>query len=256
MLHALYGELHDDELRAFEAHLAGCPACSVQMSGLRQTLSIVNTQPAPQPPQGFWERVWPEFVRGIERSERHATGKRRSWSVRRRLVELSVAAALVLLGVLVGRHWPGDDSSHRRVPFPREADQIPPLQDRLDRYLGKSKLVLMSVNHLQDTDAAGLSLSSERKLSRDLLLETNALKRDLQNSREEQLLDLVSQLEIILLQIANLREAHASVGIELARSGIEEQALLFRINLEEMRRASERISKSSRERPAAGRRVG
>jgi hypothetical protein len=114
----------------------------------------------------------------------------------------------------------------------------------------------MSVNHLQDTDAAGLSLSSERKLSRDLLLETNALKRDLQNSREEQLLDLVSQLEIILLQIANLREAHASVGLELARSGIEEQALLFRINLEEMRRASERISKSSRERPAAGRRVG
>jgi len=46
---------------------------------------------------------------------------------------------------------------------------------------------------------------------------------------------LVSDLEVILLQIANLESEHNLSTIEMVQSGVDRRGILLKINLEEMR---------------------
>jgi hypothetical protein len=46
---------------------------------------------------------------------------------------------------------------------------------------------------------------------------------------------LISELEIILMQIANLEEQYDLESVELIRSGIEHKGILFKININQVR---------------------
>lgn len=53
-------------------------------------------------------------------------------------------------------------------------------------------------------------------------------------------------LEVILLQISNLNETQSTLGIEIVQTGIHRRALLFKINLEEIRRATKKFEAPDR----------
>jgi hypothetical protein len=259
MLEALYDELGVADRPGFDGHVASCPECANAFAGLEQTrLAMDSRKPAPFSDE-ILDGVWPAFLNRLESSETARTGSRQ-WFVRRWVLNLAAASALVVVGVLIGRYGRFAGESGPTTPASNEAAAIAGLNldDRVVRYLEKSKLVLMSVDNMRSEagEETAIDLSAERRISRDLLREGSTLKKELNPSREEQLIELISQLEVTLLQIANLRDPRVPLGIELARTGIEERALLFKINLEEMRRASERMSKSRRDRESARRRIG
>jgi hypothetical protein len=259
MVEAVYGELGVADRRAFDEHIVACLDCAADFAGLDQTRRAMNTRKPSPPSEDILESAWPDFLSRLRASEAG-----RAWShrgtVRRWVMNLAAASALIVIGVLIGRHgqlnpWP---QSVKLEPNEAPAAAGPTLDDRVGRYLEKSKLVLMSVDNMNTAayEEAAFDLSPERKLSKDLLRESRILRRELRASREDQMIDLISQLEVTLLQIANLRDPQVPIRVELARTGIEERALLFKINLEEMRRASERLSKSKRERESSKRRIG
>jgi hypothetical protein len=113
------------------------------------------------------------------------------------------------------------------------------LDERVDRYLQRSKLVLLGVVNLDPNhrDVSSFDLTPERTLSRELVQETYSLKQELAASRQKRMLELLSDLEVILLQISHLQDGHNALGIELAKTGIRHKALVFKINLEEMSRS-------------------
>jgi hypothetical protein len=258
MPEAVYGEITAANRGALDEHLAGCRACSDELAGLEYAVAVMKERRPPQVPLGFWEQTWSTFVKRLEQAG--GDGKLRSWHLGPWMLNLAAAAALVVVGVFIGRFvWftpPVEQVPQLAQPAPPDGSAA--LDDRIDRYLERTKLLLMSVDNLAvEAHAPDRAyLSEERKLSKTLLRETRSLKNDLETSREELLLELVSHVEIILLQISNLRDAQAALGIELARTGIQDGALLFRINLEEMRRASERISRAKKVRETPARRVG
>jgi hypothetical protein len=258
MPEAIYGDMAAADRHSYEEHLSHCPKCPEELAGLEYAVALTRERRRPQVPEEFWERNWTTFVRRLEQGQGGAGVRSRfpgSW-----ILNLAAAAALVAVGIFIGRfYWstpppgPAPPQLQTSMPGPGTA-----LDDRIDRYLERTKLLLMSVDNF-DVDAPHPDqpyLVQGRNLSRSLLAETSALKNELGASREELLLELVSQLEVILLQISNLRDAQAAVGIQMARTGIHDRALLFRINLEEMRRASARLSGHEKAREIPARRVG
>jgi hypothetical protein len=252
----LYGELDPASRTRFEAHVTSCDRCSVEFADLQAVLGLVNTRVQAQPPDQFWERVWPDFVANLRESEATFRIRTVPWFRRRWVLNLAGATALVVLGVFIGRFVRlGPATREIASPVPAAINLLA-FDDRIDRYLEKSKVVLWSVDNLKAQGASDLDFSPERKMSRSLLRETGDLKESLRASNNDQLLELISQLEVTLLQIANLRETQAPLGVELARIGIQQRALLFQINIEEMRRASERLKKLKQEREGSTRRIG
>jgi hypothetical protein len=259
MLEALYDELGAADRLVLDEHIAACPDCATELTGLERTRQVMEARKQSPPSEEILEKVWPEFLDRLRRSDNARAAKKR-WTMQRWILNLAAASALVVIGVVIGRYGRFSRHPESAELAPKESPAIaaPTLDDRVGRYLEKSKLVLMSVDNMTpgSGEAAAIDLSLERRLSEDLLHESRTLRKDLQASREDRMLELISQLEVTLLQIANLRDPQVPVGVELARTGIEERALLFKINLEEMRRASERMSKSKRDREAAKRRIG
>jgi len=259
LLDALYGELDPAGRLAFDEHVAACPNCAADYAGLEQTRRVMDTRKPEPPSEKILEGIWPAFLDRLrqQKAER-STG--RPWHWQRWVLNLAAASALVAVGVLIGRYgrFAGEPVSTTPASKEPAAAAGLNLDDRVGRYLERSKLVLMSVDNMKSAagEAAANDLSAERKISRDLLRESRALKKGLDASRDEQLLELMAQLEMTLIQIANLRDPRVPLGVELVKTGIEERALLFKINLEEMRRASERLSKSKRDRESTRRRVG
>ena len=65
--------------------------------------------------------------------------------------------------------------------------------------------------------------------------EAATLKEELDDPRQRRLRELVSDLELILMQIANL-EADGDMGaVEFIRSSVNEKDVLLKINLEQLR---------------------
>jgi hypothetical protein len=109
---------------------------------------------------------------------------------------------------------------------------------RTQDYLQKSKIVLLGlVNFDPETeDPYGLNLPYRKQLSRELADEAKIIRAGLENSRQRQLQELVSDLEVILLQIANLESEHDMTAIEFVKEGVESRGIMLKINLTEIRR--------------------
>jgi hypothetical protein len=156
--------------------------------------------------------------------------------------QTAATAALILLGVGIGRYFTDrpveiSDLDKSRLAAPARLQGS--LDKRVDRYLERSKLVLLGLANLDPNhqDVSSFDLTPERTLCKELLQETYSLKLELAASRQKRMLELLSELEVILLQISHLQDGHNEVGIELAKTGIRQKALVFKINLEEISRA-------------------
>ena len=60
------------------------------------------------------------------------------------------------------------------------------------------------------------------------------LKTELTSPDQQRLHNLIADLEVILLQIANLESQIDVDGIEMVKSGVDRRGILLKINLEEM----------------------
>jgi hypothetical protein len=75
-------------------------------------------------------------------------------------------------------------------------------------------------------------------MSRELVNEASGLRVDLKAAKERRLERLIGELEMILVQLANLKAEADLPSIEIIKAGAELKDILFKINLSEMRRDS------------------
>lgn len=73
-----------------------------------------------------------------------------------------------------------------------------------------------------------------KHVSRQLVQEAEPLRVQLTQPEQQPLRELISDLEVILLQISNLEAKQDLPGIDLVRSSVNRKAILLRINLEEI----------------------
>lgn len=249
MLEALYGELSAADRAHFDAHLRACPECAAEYSVLGATLEVMDRRERPDPGGIFWDGYWERLERKMEREALQvaAPAPESLWRQTRRLLatvprwayQATGALALVVIGVLIGRavfapSGPGATTGPAGV-----VAAVPPADPALVRandYVQRSKVLLLGLVNFDPAakDTYGLNLPRQKQISRELLSEAAYLKPALRDSRNERLRELVADLEVILLQIANLESENDLEAVDLVRTGVDKGDLLLQINLSEM----------------------
>jgi hypothetical protein len=75
-------------------------------------------------------------------------------------------------------------------------------------------------------------------MSRGLAAEAPALRKALDERGEKRLRALVADLEVILMQIANLESGQDLEGVELIKQGVDRKGLFLKIDVGRMGRES------------------
>ena len=254
----LFGELSPEDKQRLERHLEACPGCHAQVAEMETTLHLAAAPPRPEPSAAFWDGYYARLVSRM-REEEHRPNRTSRLAAWLRLpgrlnlsalmlgprwgYQLSGAVALLAVGVLIGWLVFGNAASHApemaEGPGVETPVQAASLEARADRYLERSKVLLLGLVNLEPEaqDPALLNLSRQQEIARELIDESGALKDELTDADERLLRALIDDLEVILLQIANIEAGYDVPAIEMVKSGVDRRALLLKINLTEMRRA-------------------
>jgi hypothetical protein len=97
-------------------------------------------------------------------------------------------------------------------------------------------LILALVNFDPETEAEYLAdWTPEKRRSRELIAQAGSLKNDLSDPKQRRLRELVTDLEMILIQIANLETTGDLDAVDLIRSSVSNRDMMFKIDLEKMR---------------------
>jgi hypothetical protein len=215
-----------------------------------KTLRAMDARVRPDPGQEFWNGYW-ERLAARKESEQAVLWQRRPWWKRlarmgdalpRWAFQAAAAALLIAFGILVGRSV----FSPRPAPLEiaRQAAKAPeviPAQTdpvlRAQNYIDRSKLLLLAlVNYNPATeDPYALNLPYQKQISQSLVTEADRLKSDLKGPGQRRLRELISDLETILIQIANLESENDLEAVEFVKQGVANRGLLLKINLSEMR---------------------
>jgi hypothetical protein len=118
---------------------------------------------------------------------------------------------------------------------------------RAEAYLQRSKVLLLALANFDPAtdNAATLNLPTQRHISESLVQEAVYLKSELRDPAELRLRELVDDLEVTLLQIANLENEHDLAALEMVQSSVTNQALLFRIDLSQLSSEAEDASRKT-----------
>lgn len=241
---ALYNELDQEERKVFDAHLESCLKCRKAFRKMKRALSLMNQRVRVEPDPRFWDDYWNRLEERMQR-EKQAPPRPVQWQ--RWLYRAAAVLLLVGAGVLMGRFWVPTEP----LLTEKSAESVPVMQAKLDhrtqQFLGRSEVLLLGlVNYDRETgETANLDLTKQKAVSQNLIQEATYLKKELAEGDDRRLEKLVADLELILLQIANLEEKEDVPEIELVKSGVDRKGLLLKINLEQMKTANQRAKPMS-----------
>lgn len=270
LVEALYGELSPKQEKLFKNHIGACPSCAAEFKALTQVLETMGKRVRPEPGQDFWDGYWDRLSQRMEEEKAipetsRSGGKAlsRSWNLAPRWsFQAAAALALIVAGILIGRAI----FSPPRVPVevarqgvPRPA--LPPEESdpllRARSFVDRSKLVLLAlVNYNpKSEDPYGLDLPLQKQISQELVGQAGDLRTDLKEPGQRRLRELVTDLETILLQIANLDSKNDLEAVEFVKQGVENRGIFLKINLSEIGGDLSRVGRQSAPKEAPSQKI-
>lgn len=238
--------LSDDGRRSVEQHLSSCKQCADDLKEIQQAIALLP-QPAKAPSDARDEMFWSHLAMNVEREIRQKQAKP-NWFVE--IVEgirsfftlrptyaytIGGSLAILLLAVVVFRWQPTESDHIAEVQIvPNDSTMmladLQKSQARVSHYFRKSRTLLVGLANMRTDDAAHFDLSAEKSKARALIREAGFVRMQPINNRTER---LVNDLERILIELANLEETNDIPNVEMIRSGIHQENLLFKIRMAE-----------------------
>lgn len=259
----LFDELDDADRARFNMLLERGEIDQREIADLQETLAIASLHEPADPPQEFWQNFYLSLVQRAETRRRTAFSYRvREWVTDLRqtvhtpreatltrlkrnpqfrwITQAGLVVAVLLVGVLLGRTVFTPDGDTGQTPSSTRTGYDAPLASAAaHEYLGRSKTLLLGIVHADGQDPTALNLPRRSEMARELVRTAADIKPSLDNADLRRLHELVSEIEMILIQIANLEAENDFPAIDIVRQGVERKGLLFKINVEEMRRLEE-----------------
>lgn len=241
------GELPDANRKEVDEHLHVCQRCRSDVSMLREFVEATVAQ-AHQPSDERTLEYWNDFATAVE--QRIAATERRGakspltlleeivsfvtlrW---RSMLAYSGAVAAIVLAIVVWRLTPSSTPQHtERVVEPSPQQSIPiettSHDQQINDYFRKSRMLLVGISNMDVSERDPIDLSTERQVSRQLISEARSLRQRPIDVRSAQ---LINDLEKILIELANTDEREDIPNVEIIRSGIRHENLLFKIRMAE-----------------------
>jgi hypothetical protein len=272
---ALYDELPKEKLYELQSHLNSCAKCSAEYRKLQSTLQVMNERTRTEPDETYWKNYWNTLNASLEKETEAKQEKQNLFPVRfawQPAWSYGIAATLLLaVGLYLGKIIFSNEQTDNRQPTTVNLEQPtidsttgnPKSETRnlsseeyskpspayggqetqnpnrtsvtlaAQSYLDRSKVMLLGLIN-SDGDVT-LGFQQQQKFSRSLLHEAADLKPKLIEPDQQRIRQLIDELEVILLQLANIEEQNDLPAIELVKKGVDEKAILLKINMEEMR---------------------
>jgi hypothetical protein len=245
-----YGQLDAPKKRFFDEHLSVCEKCKSQFAEMEAVLQFTGKRIRPEPPEEFWDSYEERLARRIETKEASPIGRESLWEKLGRQLPIApkwayqaaAAVALIVIGVFIGRalfspRITGVQLASQRLELATPQQPETTLIHRSQDYIERSKLILLALVNFEPSieDPYALDLPYQKQVSKELVEEASFLKKELAESDQERLENLVTSLEIIFLQIANLESENDLDAIAFVKDGINRRGILMEINLTDLR---------------------
>ena len=254
----LRGELSEQEVKAIESHLASCSRCADELKSLKQTTDLMSgmVRPSERRPEMYWQQFATRLERRIEQDQTQEDESRsfvskllETLTEHRKPFGIGFASALTLMMIVFGvwSVWlktpasgPFDPQTVARPGANTTDFQNVSLDARVGDYLEQSRVLLIGLMNADTKSPEGSQpqFVRKREISRLLVRESEDLTSRLNDPSQRRLKELVSDLQMILIQIANLEANHNTPGVEIVKGGIQHKDILFKINLEEIQRTT------------------
>ena len=248
-----YEELNAEQKNFLENHISICEECESEYTEITSTLKVMEKRNRPEPEQAFWNGYWNKLARRME-EEKTLTQKSEPWwrSFPRAFTfapkwsfQTAAALLLVVLGIYLGKmiFSPSPSEVQQAQQLPAVASQVEPNTEYIHRaqnYIERSKLILLAlINFDPETeDSYALDLPYQQQVSRELVREASFLKQGIADSDQRRLRDLITDLEVILLQIANLESERDFEAIEIVKKGVDSRGILLQIHVTDFRQST------------------
>lgn len=260
---ALYNELDASRQREYDEHLASCANCQREFESMKAVLAIMNKRTRIEPNEEEWNTYW-QHLRDMLEDERGTSRPQRI--SRTRPASLPVwaygiaAMLLIAIGIFAGRTFfttqPTPEvaspapSSVAAAPVEASRDSI---MQRTLLYLERSRNLLIGLANLEEARGTQIDLSSQQRISRQLIDQGNVLTVSLNGPDQQLTRKLIEDLQVILMQLANTELTPGVPVVELVKKGIDEKSILLKINLEAMRATEPQPSRESHEKKSSNR---
>ncbi len=224
---AYYGDLPPES----NAHLLNCQECRVELARLKELLDAIRSAETPARPPSYGREVW-------ARLESSLPAQSTTWWRRRWVLAPAAAAVLAasflggMLTVQIRNHGEGHQGSQLAQPASSKglSDEdrrrffLAAMSDHLDR----SEILLAQ---LVNGNPAEADVSKERARARDLLDENRLLRETASLSGDEAHAALLSDLERVFLDLANMPGRLSPSEMSELRRRVEDQQLLFKVRV-------------------------
>jgi hypothetical protein len=252
---ALYNELTRTEENIFMEHLNSCSSCRMKFQELKETLIELKKYRRPEPDENFMNNFWRTLQPKLAVKK---SAQKNLWSDLiyffrsdfKWKYQLAGGIALLVIGLIIGKYFLAErgDKNQSFVPGKSELAVNEAKTDLVAaRYIERSKILLLGIVNFDPSkdDTETINLSHIKNISKKLASEAPALKADLKEPSQQQLKRLVSNLQLILLQIANLEEKNNVDGIELIKEGVSSQNIFLKINIQQLQESNKSINKQN-----------
>ena len=263
---ALCKELNKEQKRFLENHLQECPKCRSKFEEANAMLNFMKKRAHKEPGPAYWDNYWEKLQDRMEKENvLHTKSEKRRKTVSqffqflnfspRWVAQAAAALVLVVIGIFIGREiFPPSSTKEpgkQMEPSPVLVSGYEPgtkLYHHTHNFIERSKVILLAMTNFdaETEDSYVLNLPYQQRISRELLQQAGGLKSQLSDLDQRQLTDIISDLEIILIQVANLDADSDISAIELVKNGVKIRGVLFKIQLTDIRQSIDKKRKSKK----------
>ena len=246
---ALCQELTADQKIIFDHHLWECEACKNQYSKMKGMVDFIQQKEENEPEPDFFNNYWKNLSNRLERENalNQKIGKQPEKSKPffnpKWIIQPAAAILLIVIGVFIGHQLFYPDESNNLNNYNRNLPSNAQSDDKLiqvtENYIQSSKLILLAIVNYdpKNEEPYALNLPLQQKISRSLVRQAAYIKGELKNPKQRVLLELIQDLELILMQIANFEAESDNAAIELIKDGVQKRGILCKINLSDLRKS-------------------
>jgi hypothetical protein len=242
-------ELGQAEINETLAHTQTCDSCKAVLDQYEFSQQLIKTRlgrlDAPAYLESLlWKRIGekkkhqisPINVEQVGRFLRELLVPQHSWV---RVVEVTAFFLLaVFAGIQIRQTWDERSQNQERttsLSAPKAEKNFTKanyVQPTLPCYLEKSTIMLLQIqNGRHDSSLGSASLSEEKKLAKELLVESKIISRELANSKYRYLSGLVDELEPVFTEVAYFDPKQDKRSLEILRKAIRENDYLLKLQL-------------------------
>ena len=250
---ALYNELTKTEENIFNEHLNSCSECKEKFRDLQETINTIKKYQRPEPDEKFMNSFWDILEPKLVVKDNPLKNFWLSFIELFRFdpkfkYQLAGGLALLIIGFVIGKFIMTDNGIQNKGAlsnkYKAELNQAV-VNVEAAKYIERSKILLLGIMNFDPVkdNVETINLPHIQTISKQLANQAPALKDDLSRPSERQLKELVSDLQLIMMQIANLEAKKDIDGIDLIKEGVNSQNIFLKINIQQLQESNKHFDK-------------